>query len=196
MWVKLCVNRLCKLRNSLSEQCPPSLSPQSMNSSGVHSYTNKQTRELRDMNWPRASARMSFFCKSEDLKSGLLVHQKSLIMVLHSVKFLPGLPKWQLHFKARKRGNSKASIWSYDKCLIAGLSVMKCFVIHSHAKRSRFLVKNDIQGLSFVLNQSVCRSRRDSFIMLKNEILWNILKSRCKGFFNFFFLLSGLPKYQ
>lgn len=127
-WVKLRVNiGLCRLRNSLSEPCPPRLLPRPMNSSGVHSYTNQQTREPRDINWPGARARMSFF-QSEVLKSGLLV--SFLITVLHSVKFLPGLPKRQLHFKT--------SIWSCDKCKIVGLSVMKCFVIHSHEKCSWF----------------------------------------------------------
>lgn len=144
-WVTLHVNiGLCRLRNSSSEPCPPSLSPWPVNSSGVHSYTNKQTREPRDINWPAARARMPFF-QSEVLKSGLLV--PFLSMVLHSVKFLPGLPKRQLHFKA--------SIWSYDKCKIVGLSVMKCFVIHTHEKCSWILVKNDIEGLNFVLNQFV-----------------------------------------
>lgn len=183
-WVKLPLNiELCRPRNSLSEPCPPSLSPPPMNSSGVHSYTNKQTREPRDINWPEARARMSFFL-SEVLKPGLLI--PFLITVLHSVKFLPGLPKRRLHFKA--------SIWSCDTCKIVGLSVMKCFVILSHEKCLWILVKNNIQGLNFVLHQSVCRSRRAGFIMLKKEILWNILKSRCKGIYFFFFFIIRFAK--
>lgn len=186
MWVKLYINiRLCRLRIFLSKPCPLSLSPQPMNSSGAHSYTNKQSRGPRDINWPEARARMSFF-QSEVLKSALLV--LFLVMVLHSVKFLPGLPKCWLHFIASMR--------SYDKCKIVGLSVMKCFIIHSQEKCSWILVKNDTEVLNFVLNQSACRSRRAGFIMLKKEILWNILKSRCKGSIYLFIYLFYYYYYQ
>lgn len=186
MWMKLCVNiGLCSPRISSSKPYPPSLSPWPMNSSGFHSHTNKQAREPRDINWPGARARMSFF-QSKVLRSGFLV--PFLIMVLHSVKFLPGLPKHQLPFKA--------SIWSYDRCKIAGLFVMKCLVMHSHEKCLWILVKNDIQSLNFVLNQLVCRYRKAGFIMLKKKILWNILKSRCKGFFFFFFFFWLFFYYQ
>lgn len=159
-----------------SETLCLSLSPGPMNSSGVCLYTHKQNREAKDVNWPGARARMPFL-QLEVLKSGLLI--SFLIMDLNPVKFLTGLPKCQLHFKA--------SIGSCAKCKIVGLSVMKCFVIYSHEKCSWILVKNDIRGLNFVLNQSVCRSRRAGFIMLQKEILWNILKSRCKRVFLYVF---------
>lgn len=124
VWVRVCINtRLCRLRIFIAIPSPQSFTK-------THQFqwpllTDKQTsREAKGCELAWSQSKGALFL-SKTLKSGLLI--PPLIMVLQSATALPEHPKHQLHFEA--------NIWGSEKCKVVSLSVMKCFVIRSHAHK-------------------------------------------------------------